>query len=60
MSHLATSDWMASRKADISAFVGDTVFIAFRNNTTDMFLLSIDNIKVYRPNPFDVAVSANT
>lgn len=51
---------ITTRKADISAFVGDTVFVAFRNNTTDMFLLSIDNIKVYRPNPFDVAVSANT
>lgn len=59
-STLAENSDITTRKVNISSYKGDTVYVAFRNNSTDMFLLSIDNIKVYRPNPFDMAVSANT
>lgn len=35
-----------TRSIDLSAFAGQTVYIAFRNNSTDQYLLSIDNIRV--------------
>lgn len=59
-STLAENADITTRKVDISSYKGDTVFVAFRNNSTDMFLLSVDNIKVYRPSPYDVAISENT
>ncbi len=34
------------RSIDLSAYSGQTVYIAFQNFSTDMFLLSIDNISV--------------
>ncbi len=45
------------RKVDISSYIGDTIFVAFRNNSTDMFILSIDEIKVYEPSAFDIAAT---
>ncbi len=50
---------VTSRKVNISQFIGDTIFVGFRNNSDDMFILSIDNIKVFVPNPFDFAVTEN-
>jgi PKD repeat protein len=42
----AENSFNTSRTANLSAYAGQTIFIAFRNNSTDQFLLSIDNIKV--------------
>ena len=39
------STW-TSRSVDISSYNGSTVYIGFRNNSTDKFLLLIDDIKV--------------
>ncbi len=46
------------RKVDISSFIGDTIYIGFRNNSTDQFILSIDEIKVYQPSPYDITMNA--
>ena len=35
-----------TRTADLSSYAGQVVFIAFINNSTDEYLLSIDNIRV--------------
>lgn len=51
------NDEITKRKVNISSFIGDTIFIGFRNNSTDQFILSIDNIRVYVPNPYDFAVT---
>ena len=38
--------FITTRSVDLSSYAGQTVYIAFRNNSTDMFLLSIDNIRI--------------
>lgn len=35
-----------NRKVDISSYNGNTVYIGFRNNSNDKFILAIDDIKV--------------
>jgi len=42
----AENAYSTTRGADLSAYSGQTVYIAFRNNSTDQYLLSIDNIRV--------------
>lgn len=53
------------RSIDLSAYAGQTIYIAFQNFSTDMFLLSIDNISVVNNNTCvgvtrDLYDSANT
>lgn len=50
------STW-TSRSVNISSYAGQTVYIGFRNNTFDKFLLLIDDIKVENLNPFDATVT---
>ncbi len=40
------ADQWTTRSVDLSSFVNQTIYIAFRNNSNDDFLLGIDNIKV--------------
>ena len=42
---------------DISAYAGKTVRVAFRNNSTDMFALLIDNVSVWVPEEHDLAIA---
>ena len=42
----AESDVWETRTVDLSAYDGQTVYIAFRNNSTDKFLLLVDNVSV--------------
>ncbi len=42
----AENAFRTTRSVDLSSYAGQTVFIAFRNNSTDEFLLYIDNIRV--------------
>ncbi len=42
----AENAFNTTRTINLAAYAGQTVFIAFRNNSTDEFLLSIDNIRV--------------
>jgi thiol-disulfide isomerase/thioredoxin/ribosomal protein S8 len=46
------------RSLDLSefGFGDDTVFIAFRNNSNNRYVLNIDNIELYSPQTTDVAV----
>lgn len=48
------------RNVSLSAYAGQDVFIAFRNNSNDMFLLAIDDILVYQPDPYEIGVTAIT
>lgn len=47
-----------NRNIDLSAYGGDTVYIAWRNNSNDKFLLLIDNISVYQAPPLDAALKS--
>lgn len=42
----AENAFPTTHSVDLSTYAGQTVYIAFRNNSDDMFLLSIDNIRV--------------
>src|SRR6185312_57430 len=54
------SSWTA-RTVSISAYTGQTVYIGFRNNTNDKFLLAIDDIVVQTLVNYDAAlVSVDT
>ena len=41
-------------------YANQTIWIAFRNNSSDQYLLFLDDIKVYAPNTTDVAISDAT
>lgn len=41
----AMSDW-ESLQLDLSAYTGQDIYIAFRNNSTDQFVLLVDNVEV--------------
>jgi hypothetical protein len=45
------------RLVGLGDYVGETIHIAFRNNSNDMFLLLVDNIVVKVQQPFDVALT---
>jgi PKD repeat protein len=42
---------LTTHSVDLSGYAGQTVYIAFVNNSTDMFLLTIDNIRVGTATP---------
>ena len=42
-----------NRTVSLSAYAGQTVYISFRNNSVDMFLLLIDDVKLEVSAPFD-------
>ncbi len=44
---------MTTHVLDFSAYAGQTVRIAFQNYSNDMYILGIDNVKCFTPNPFD-------
>jgi hypothetical protein len=47
-----SSDW-TTRTVALDAYAGQSVYIGFRNNTTDRFLLVIDDIRLDTILPFD-------
>ena len=47
----AENGFRTTRNVSLAAYAGQTVFIAFRNNSTDQFLLYIDNIHVGTSGP---------
>jgi hypothetical protein len=48
------------RNASLAGYVGDTIHIAWRNNSVDQFLLLVDNISVKALQPFDISATALT
>ena len=53
------STW-TNRSVDLglAGYSNQTVYLAWRNNSNDMYLLLVDNIKVYKPAALDVGISA--
>jgi hypothetical protein len=49
--------WTA-RTVDVSAYAGQNIYIGFRNNSNNQFLLLIDDIKVETLNLYDASVTA--
>lgn len=45
------NSFITTRNTSLAGYAGQTVFIAFRNNSTDEFLLTIDNIRVGTAGP---------
>ncbi len=43
----------------LAAYAGQSVYVAFRNNTNDGLLLGVDNIKVFVPIDYDVAIASS-
>lgn len=54
------SDTWTNRSISLAAYTGQTIYIAFRNNANDKFLLGVDDVKVAVPTNPDVSVSAFT
>lgn len=46
-----------TRTLDLSGFAGQTVYIGFRNNSNDKFVLLLDDIKVVNKRGYDAALS---
>jgi len=44
------------RTVDLSAYNNDTIYLAWRNNSNDMYLLLVDNIRIYTPVNNDAAM----
>lgn len=51
------SSTITKRIVDLSAYKGDTIFLAFRNNSDDKYILSIDEITVYESLPYDLLIN---
>ncbi len=51
------TSWV-TRTVNLNAYFGQTVYIGFRNNSSDQFILLIDDIKVEALNPYDAGVTA--
>ncbi|MEI6766489.1 MAG: choice-of-anchor J domain-containing protein [Bacteroidota bacterium] len=59
-STLGEATTWTNHQISLAAYAGQTVYIGFRNNSTDMFLLLIDDILVEVPNNYDAAVLSTT
>jgi Cleaved Adhesin Domain. len=55
----ATTDY-AIKRALLGAFNGQTIYVAFRNNSVDREALALDNIRVYTAAANDAALTAIT
>lgn len=51
------TEW-TSRLVDLVDYNGQDVYIAFHHNSTDMYLLAVDNIKVSQLDGFDVSLES--
>jgi len=49
------SAW-TTREVNLSAYAGQSIYIGFRNNSDDKFLLLIDDVEVYVSNNYDAAM----
>lgn len=49
-----------TRSVDLSAYAGQSIYIAFRNDSNDKFVLHMDNILVRMPSANDAALVSST
>jgi hypothetical protein len=47
-----------NRSINLNAYVGQTIQIAFVNNSTDMYLLWLDDVQLIVPNPDDLVLTS--
>ncbi|MBL4594403.1 MAG: choice-of-anchor J domain-containing protein, partial [Flavobacteriales bacterium] len=59
-STLAENSFTTQRSVSLAAYVGQTVYIAFRNNSTNQFILSIDDVWVGTTGPGCTATITKT
>lgn len=52
--------WTARRSQPLASYAGQTVYIGFRNNSNDQFLLAVDDIEIVQLPAKDVAVGQTT
>lgn len=57
-STVAEASTWTSHTVSLNAYLGQTIYIGFRNNSNNMFLLMIDDIKVESIISFDASVTA--
>lgn len=55
-SNTAEGGSWTSRLVSLAAYAGQTVYIGFRNNGTEKFILMIDDVKVAPPEPLSVSI----
>lgn len=53
------SSWTA-RQLSLSSYIGQSIYIGFRNNSTDQFILVIDDVTVEVVNSFDAELLSHT
>ncbi|MBS1651842.1 MAG: choice-of-anchor J domain-containing protein [Bacteroidetes bacterium] len=53
------ANW-TTRSLSLGAFAGQNIYVAFRNNSTDMYILMIDNVSAVIPAANDGAVTSVT
>jgi len=54
----AESSTLTERSAGLGNYAGQTIYLAWRNQSNDQFLLLVDNISVIETIPFDITVDA--
>ncbi len=54
----ANSNELTTKLVDLSAYLGQTIYIAFRNNSNDKFLLYIDDVEVLDLPNYDAKLEA--
>lgn len=59
-SQTAAPSTFTTQYVDLATYSGSTVYIAFQNNSTDMYLLNLDNVSIVSPVTTDMsAISLN-
>lgn len=53
------SSW-TNHEVSLASYAGKTVYIGFRNNTTDRFILLIDDVKVAGPEPLVASIKTQS
>jgi hypothetical protein len=57
-SEAAAPTTYTTKYVDLATFSGSTVYIAFQNNSNDMFLLNLDNVSIVSPLAVDMSAIA--
>lgn len=57
ISAVSTGAW-EKKMVDLTPYLGQTIYVAFRNNSTDKFRLNLDNVKVRTVLPVDAKLNS--
>ncbi|RYE24976.1 MAG: Omp28-related outer membrane protein, partial [Sphingobacteriales bacterium] len=56
----ANTDKYITKFASLNAFAGQTIYVAFRNNSNDKYLLTLDNVSAFMPAANDIYLVSTT